>query len=142
MSFGPLSGTPSTASNRRSTRPCAEVDALDAPARVVVGLMRRPHRAVGRMDEMKSAVVADVRRAVRADRGAVRPAAELGDALDAAVRRHARERATGDLDDEHRAVVEGHRAFGKRSPDAISRNCMAIPSGRDRHAMSAPLSSR
>jgi hypothetical protein len=65
------------------------------------------------VDEVQSAVVADVGRAVRADRGAVRAAAELGDALDAAVGRHARERATGDLDDEHRAVVEGQRALGE-----------------------------
>jgi hypothetical protein len=36
------------------------------------------------------------------------PAAEPGDALDAAVGRHARERAALDLDDEHRAVVQGH----------------------------------
>src|SRR5947208_3290950 len=30
-----------------------EVDTLDAAAGIVVGLVRRPHRAVGRMNEMK-----------------------------------------------------------------------------------------
>ncbi len=72
--------------------------------------------AVGLGGPAKAAVVADVDGAIRADRRAVRSAAEIGDDLDRAVGQHAAQRAARDLDQQHRAVVHRDRSLGKLQP--------------------------
>ena len=96
--------------------PAGDVDALDRP-------MAGPRRGRRRTGEEHphhlvpveaAAVVADVHRSVRADRGAVRSSAGLGDdLLVAGLDVDPCERAARDLDDDDAAVVHGHRAFGE-----------------------------
>ena len=71
----------------------AEVDALDAAAAVVARRLARHRQPVHLEVVERGPVVAHVELAVRPDRGAVRPAAGLGDDLRRAVRADARDRA-------------------------------------------------
>ena len=85
---------------------------LDAAGHVVVGLGHREELARA-VHELEAAVVGHVHLAARAHRGAVRAAAERGDHVDLPVRRHARERAALDLDQDDGAVRHRHRTLGE-----------------------------
>jgi len=86
-----------------------QIDALDAAAGVVGGDPGGDGDALA-LDPGGAAVVADVDRAVGADRRAVGPAAEVGDDLGPAVPA-SRQGLALDLDDDHRAIGHGDRAF-------------------------------
>src|SRR5262249_9238963 len=103
-----------------------QVDALDAAADVVVRLVPR-HDDAAHVVPLEATVVADVARAVRPDRRAVRPAAALADDGDLPVPRHAREGAATDLDDDDAAVGHGDRSFGKLEAgrDGPHAGCLA-----------------
>ena len=60
-----------------------------------------------------TAVVGDVHGAVGPERGTVGPATEVGHDVETAVAPHPGEGPTGDLDEDHVAVVEGDRSFGE-----------------------------
>ncbi len=92
---------------------CFEIHTLDAPAGIVRGradYARDPGLAM----ERQTAVVADVDSAVRADRGAVRAAAEVGDHGFLASAVHAYQEALGDLDKDDGAVGKGDRSLGEK----------------------------
>src|SRR5205823_5371160 len=80
-----------------------QVDPLDAAAAVVLRLVAGNQQTVD-LVPLETAIVTDVDLSVRPDRRAVWTAAGLGDHLDLAVRRHARQRAAFDLDQDHAAV--------------------------------------
>lgn len=108
-----------------------QVDAFDAPGGVVgCGVARHPHP--GRFVPGEAAVVAHVERAIRADGGAVGATARRGDGLGGPVGPDAGDAAGGDLDDEHRAVVEEDGAFRERQAlgqDAVVHDGAALPAG-------------
>src|SRR6185369_15090490 len=89
-----------------------EVDALDAPAAVVAGLVAR-NGEPAHVVPLEAAVVADVDLAVGADGRAVRTTARVGDHRERPVGRDARQRAAADLDDEDAAVGQRDRALGE-----------------------------
>ena len=89
-----------------------EVHALDVTVGVTVGDAVRHGQAAG-LHPLEAAVVADVAFAVRADRGAVRPASGFGHHFLGPVGFDARQRAALDLGQDDAPVVHGDRAFGK-----------------------------
>jgi len=90
-----------------------KIDALDAAAAVIGGgIARDQHPGVGAAP-FEAAVVADVQRAVGADRGTVGAAAGRRHHRRAAVGIDAADPSGGDLDDDHRAVAHPYRPFGK-----------------------------
>ena len=98
---------------------------LDPAAGVVRRLHGRPQQA-HLQPPGEAAVVADVERAVRPHRHAVRPAAGPRDHLHRAVRQHAADGLTLDLHQHHRAVPHRHRSLRKAQPrghDAQFAHC-------------------
>jgi hypothetical protein len=64
----------------------------------------------------ETAVIGDVAFAVGPDRGTVRPTAGIGRDAAGPVGSDSGQGAGGDLDQQHRAVGQRHRAFGKLQP--------------------------
>src|SRR5438270_8628162 len=88
---------------------------LEPPTAVILGLRQRPDAALFAMP-FEAAIVRDIAFAVGPDRGAVWAAAGCRDDARRSVRRNARQRAGGDLDQQHRSVGERDRPFRKLQP--------------------------
>src|SRR5215471_1143850 len=88
-----------------------QIDALDRAA-LVIGPGAGRQKARCRLID-GAAIVADIERAVRAGRDAVRPAARLADLGFAAVRRDTRHLPAGDLAEDDRAVGHPYRPLWK-----------------------------
>ena len=91
----------------------ARIDPLDVAALVISG---GPGREEPALRVFIAAIVADVKRAVGADRETVWSAARTGDRLLLSIGFDARDFAGGDLDDKHRAVRHRHRPFRESQP--------------------------
>ena len=90
-----------------------QIDALDAAARIVVGLPGGDQTYLRQFMPVEAAVVANVDFAVRSDRRAVGSAGVLRNRRLGTVGRDARQPRRLDLHDQHRAVGQGHRPLRK-----------------------------
>ena len=96
-------------------RACCEINPLDAPAAIVFRLHHRADMAVFPVP-FEAAIVGKIAFAVRSQRGAVRPAAGARDDAFCSIGGDPGQVAGSDLDDQHRAIAERHRPFGKLQP--------------------------
>ena len=113
----PRAGSRRTRCRAPSTAPVVEVDALDAPTRVVVGLLERGDHEPHQLVERPAAAVAHVRRAVGADRpapfglppGSATTSTRPSGCTRSTVRRCSSTHST-------RAVGHPHRSLGEPQP--------------------------
>ena len=91
-----------------------QVDALDPPTDVARGIEPTGKQQTAELGRAgRATIVAEVHRAIGADRRAVGPALDLGDRLLRAIGVHERQPRAEHLDDDHAAVRHGDRALGK-----------------------------